>query len=689
MVRQSGNRNRKRLGSLLTILALLSVVPTPIASADPRWDQGRPFDPQPASGSLYAVSATTDKRLVRSFDGTKLFLETWLPIAKDGGPPPPTRVPTVLVMTPYSMEGKIYESYVAARDVLVTRGYAFSVMHTRGTGSSEGCLTLLGPEEAADGAEVIEYIGTEAPWADGNVGTFGSSYVGATQIATATGGDPHKLRFLRAMVVGNPAASWYDHLTHDGVPSWIEGPAKAFYYLEKSFFPYSGVGDLLSGPQEVEYSLNARLSPGGIPARQAPGKIHCQPENLAAGADKSGDVTPWFAARDWRQGADKIEAATLMFHGALDRTVPTIVQAGLFDRIQAPKAGVFGDFGHPAGLESVEREESVVFGSECRLPDESGLCLKPGPGIRPDWWEMVVAWYDHHLKGIDTGTASWPVAQVESNDGVWRAEPNWPATGGPAGHLVLGPGTLGVEPAPEPSSTYTEAVVQTDRSWADRTEGSFVSFDSGPLEDRLEITGMPVLDLWVQLDKPDAHIAAEIETFDAEGNPIESRTRSGSTVGFRSMRHLEPFMNGRFVQSQGQDAPINEPIHTVVRFRPVDLVVPPGGRVVLTIAGTQRWSTVGLPTEHPNWPSLANATVTILHDCEHMSALRFVMPRERMDVLDVATPDDPDVGDTGVFSRGNAWGHQPKIDSDGGIATEPVCGQEPIRFDEFFGSEIE
>lgn len=649
---------------------------------------GRPFKPEPVSEPIYGVSETTDTRTVDSFDGTKLFLETWLPVSTEGGPPPPDRLPTVLVMTPYAMQGRISESYVAARDTLVRAGYAFSVMHTRGTGSSEGCLTILGPEEADDGAEVIEYIGTKAPWSDGNIGTFGASYVGGTQIATATGGDPYKIRFLKAMVVGAPAASWYDVVSHDGVPSWVAGPANAAYYLDGSLFPYSSAGGIvLYGPQEIEYAATARVSPGGTPAQQAPEKIGCQPDNLAAGFDRSGDVSSWFAERDWRQNADEIEAATLMFHGALDRNVPTTVQMGLFDRIEAPKAGVFGDFGHPASLESVEREESLIFGSNCLVPEESGFCLKPTSAIRTDWWEMVLAWYDQHLKGVDTGTASWPVAQVEGNDGLWRAEPNWPATGGPAGHLVLGPGTLGVEPPANSSSTYTEAALSPDRDWSARSEGTYVTFDSGALEDRLEITGMPLLDLWVQLDRPDAHIAAEIETFDAEGNRIESATRSGSTVGFRSLRHLEPFGDGRFTQAEPREAPIGEPIHTVVRFRPVDLVVPPGGRVTLTIAGTQRWSRPGVPTEEPSWPSLANATVEILHSCEHMSALRFVMPRDRIDFLDVATADDETIGgDSPPY--GNAYGHIPRVVSDGGgLATEAPCGDAPLRYEEFFGPE--
>ena len=668
-------RIKKQLCSLLTLIALLGVVPMPIAKANPRSDEGRPFDPQPASESLYEVSATTDKRTLTSPDGTELFLETWLPAPKDGGPVPPARVPTVLMMTPYAMEGKISESYVPVRDRLVSAGYAFSVMHTRGTGSSGGCLTLIGPEEAADGAEAIRFIGEEAPWRDGNVGTFGSSYPGGTQIATAVGGDQDKLKYLKAMIVGNPAASWYDFINHDGVPAWVAGPANAQFYLERSFLPYSGgPADVVAfGPGEVEYGLQSRLSPGGIPARQASEKLDCQPENYAAAVDRSGDVTPWFAARDWGRGAHKISAATLMFHGHLDHNVPTIVQSGLFDRIAAPKAGIFGDFDHRAILESADAEASVLFPRD------------PSEAYRTDFWDMVLAWYDQHLKGIDTGTASWPVAQVEGSDGVWRAEPDWPATGGPAGHLVLGPGTLGVEPLANSSSTYTEAAVSPDRGWADRIEGTYVSFDSGPLEERLEITGMPLLDLWVQVDKPDAHIAAEIETFDAEGNRIESATRSGSTVGFRSMRHLDPFVNARFAQAEGRDAPVGEPIHTTVRFRPVDLVIPPGGRVTLTIAGTQRWASPGIPTEEPNWPSLANTTVSILHGCEQMSALRFVMPRERQDVLDVATPTDPEVGDP---LQGNAWGQSLKIESDGGIASDPVCGQAPIRYEEFFGMEI-
>lgn len=679
MARQAGIRQRPiRRGLTILAASLLLVGVTPPVSASTE-GVGRPFDPTPVSEPLYAVSETTDQRRVPSGD-IELFLETWLPVAKDGGPQVPERVPTVLVMTPYAMEGRIYESYVAAREVLVSRGYAFAVMHTRGTGSSGGCLTLLGQKEAHDGAEVIAHIATQAPWSDGTVGTFGTSYVGGTQIATAAGGDDEKLQYLKAMVVGAPAASWYDIGLQDGVPSYAAPQLQALYYAQGSYFPYSSPLDLfVYGPAEIEYGLRSRTSPGGIPIEHAHERADCQLENIAAAMNKDGDVTPWYAERDWRRGVDNIRAATLMYHGHLDRAVPTHVQSGLFDRITAPKTGIFGDFGHSVALESVEPEETTLFPRS------------PSKAERLDFWDMVVAWYDQHLKGLAAETESWPVAQVEGSDGLWRAEPNWPATGGPAGHLVLGEGTLGREPAVDGSSTYTETVIPFDRD-SGRPTGSYVKFESGPLEDRLEITGMPILDLWVELDKPDAHIAAEIETFDANGAPIETfdadgvPTRSGTTVGFRSMRHLDQFANGRFVQEKGEDAPAGV-FNTVVRFRPVDLVVPAGGSVTLTIAGQQRWDRFLPPTQHPNWPSLSHTTVKVLHNCEHMSALRFVMPRERFDLLDVATPDDPEVAEPQP-PYGNAFGHTPDIVSDGGIATDPICGQEPTRFNEFFGEEI-
>lgn len=272
------------------------------------------------------------------------------------------------------------------------------------------------------------------------------------------------------------------------------------------------------------------------------------------------------------------------------------------------------------------------------------------------------------------------MAQVQGTDGQWREEPEWPTTGGPVGHLALGEGTLGVA-APSGSTTFREGLPFHDESPIQNPSGFQAVWESGPLPGRLQMTGQPVLDLWVRLDQPDAHLAAELETFDAAGEPIPG----GSVLGFRSMRHLDPLpRNNRFAQERGRPAPVDTPIRVLLRFNPGDLVVPTGGRVRVTIAGAEGDST-GLEGAFvpspvvifggPSWPSLSFTTVTILHDCEHPSALRFVMPRKRPQLLNVREKDEkgPLRGVSGPLPSSDA----------AGLAAAPVCGKGPIRLPMF------
>ncbi|HVE64840.1 MAG TPA: CocE/NonD family hydrolase C-terminal non-catalytic domain-containing protein [Mycobacteriales bacterium] len=48
------------------------------------------------------------------------------------------------------------------------------------------------------------------------------------------------------------------------------------------------------------------------------------------------------------------------------------------------------------------------------------------------------------------------------------------------------------------------------------------------LPGRLEMMGQPIVDLWVTLDRPDAHIAARLDAFDSDGKAIPYASTSGT-----------------------------------------------------------------------------------------------------------------------------------------------------------------
>jgi predicted acyl esterase len=402
------------LGFALAAVAVAAVLTSvPPSSADT--DLARAFTPTPLSAPLYGVSSTTRTAIVKAADGVDLFVEAWLPVAKNGNVPP-ARVPVVLVASPYVVKGSVESTRTL--NALVPRGYGYVQMHVRGFGQSGGCVDLFGPKEADDTATVIQWLGTRAPYSNGVVGGYGVSYPGGTIVNAAARGGANKTQYLKAIVVGAPEVSEYDaRWIFDGVPSFLLGPLHVLNYMGQSYFP--------------------NLQPAVPDIPHLPQKPGCQPAHIASTVgDINGNFTPYFNDHENRRFVKNIKAAVLMTHGHADLIpiggVPPMVQAGLFDKIPAttPKAGIFGVFGH-------------------------------SNPPRDDWVDTMVAWYDKWLKGLDTGADQWPVAQVQGTDGQWRAEPSWPQTGGPVGQLALtAGGGLGAT-APSGSTRFLEVGLET------------------------------------------------------------------------------------------------------------------------------------------------------------------------------------------------------------------------------------
>jgi predicted acyl esterase len=395
---------------------------------------------------------------------------------------------------------------------------------------------------------------------------------------------------------------------------------------------------------------------------------------VAPATNLDNSVIPYYFEREVRRWARDIKAATFMFHGFGDGIVPPTYQSGLFDRIDAPKTGLFGWWWH-----------------ETPAPEDRYTAIG-ADWARPDFYPMVLAWFDHHLMGIDNGVEGWPVAQVQDNTGQWRAEANWPATDGSQGQLLLGDGGLLGDLVPQDGarSSYTEEIVPFDRDSELNDPGTEVLFTTEPLTDPLHITGRPVLDLWMILDKPDAHVAVELETFDADGNPLDAPFSAGNGVvfGARSMQHNDAFVDGLFLQDTAQPAPMGSPFQTQIRLDTVDLVIPEGGFMRLRIAGSARWGPGLEPPEaptifqHPTVTSGSATNVTILHDCNFISALRFEMPSKHPDFLNVREIDEEGATLTPAPVHG-----RPQT-TDGGIATDRVCGKQRGGPDGSFGAEI-
>lgn len=612
------------------VAASASILLAPSAAhADSAPDRGRAWAPRPASKALFgskppSEDPETQQHFVTAHDGTQLYVETWLPEAKDGREPP-AKVPTIMIMTAYVKQG--LEQYPANGptpnfiEYFNARGYAVAQAHVRGSGESGGCMEQTGPNQIRDGAYVVEYLGKEAPWSSGRVGMYGISYTAETQISTAGLGDAEKLGYLKAIVPVASLGGQYDWNYMDGVP-WMAQPA------------FGNAGYFAIG-----------MAPGVIPAPQHyPEKLECQAEVMGSTTNQTGDYTEYWRSREYRGGAPKVKAATLYVHGLRDFNVTPMTLAGFFDRLpeSTPHKGLFGVWHHsfPSTHAAVE-------------PDWA----------RADWYDMVTAWFDRYLKEIDTGVEAWPDVQVQASTGEWWAVDEFPTTGGPLGQLALGPdGALGTA-RPSGDTSYTEPLLPL------ASEGHAAVFETRRLEEPLHLTGQPMLDLWLTSDKPDGHLTANLSVIGPDGRPL---THDGSnethhrTYGLRSLQHIDPMSRGWFEQEAGKAVPVNEPVRVTVRFLPTDLVVPAGGALRLTIAGYLAGSTGG------SLPSGAGSRITLLHDCRYPSALRFRMPDPHAHLLNVREHDEADLQKL-ASDRTARIG----VRDGGGLATESVCGVGP------------
>lgn len=94
------------------------------------------------------------------------------------------------------------------------RGYAVINVDSRGSWASEGYLNVLGPQEAYDGYDTIEWIARQ-PWSNGRVGLCGVSYLAIVQWRIAQLNPPH-------LACINPwegyTDAYRDHTHNGGIP---------------------------------------------------------------------------------------------------------------------------------------------------------------------------------------------------------------------------------------------------------------------------------------------------------------------------------------------------------------------------------------------------------------------------------------------------------------------------------------
>jgi putative CocE/NonD family hydrolase len=148
-------------------------------------------------------------------DGTLLAVDIYRPMLNDQIIEEP--LPVIWTHTRYQRarrlpDGDVEPGLGGARN-LIPYGYVISVVDARGSGASFGIRTFeFTPEEAQDAYDITEWLAAQ-PWCDGNVGMSGGSYLGITQLFAAAQAPPS----LKAIFPAMHVFDIYDEFLANGI----------------------------------------------------------------------------------------------------------------------------------------------------------------------------------------------------------------------------------------------------------------------------------------------------------------------------------------------------------------------------------------------------------------------------------------------------------------------------------------
>jgi len=486
-------------------------------------------------------------------DGVRIAINLHLPAGLASG----ARLPTILHQTRYyrSMElrwplrmlltGKPFHHITIiarCRKRFVASGYAWVDVDVRGSGASYGGRVCeWSPDEIRDGAEIVDWI-VGQPWSTGKVGALGTSYNGTAAEFLLVNRHPA----VRAIA---PRFALFDSYTDIAFPggihaAWFTDTWGRYNDALDRNAPHEVIGGwvklLVTGVQPVQGDRDRSLRAGAIAAHRDNYDVHGQAlsvtfrddvapsdpyhnelathlEPVGTPIDESGSIN-LFSPHNYWHDVEASGAPVYSYSGWFDGAYP---HSAIKRFLTIPTAGsrlILGPWNHGGGwhIDPLGQPTRARF-------DHNGELLR---------------FFDHHLKESDTGIGSEPrVHYFTMVEGRWKAADTWPPPAATLSYYLAADRGLGLDPPACESSadeyvvdqtagtgehsrwrtqlTIGEAVRYPDRSAQD---AKLLTYTSEALDHPLEVTGHPVITLFVTSTASDGTFFVYLEDVDARGH---------------------------------------------------------------------------------------------------------------------------------------------------------------------------
>jgi predicted acyl esterase len=365
-------------------------------------------------------------------------------------------------------------------EYFVSRGYVHILADCIGTGHSEGAFRVFTKKEFETAHDLIEWA-AQQPWCNGNVGLLGMSYFAQIQYGIAAERPPH----LKAIFPHDAAADIYRHWAYHG---GILDLGFCHHWWPQVLVQKLETLDIQGA--ELERMVDMAKNNPDIRSWPYAYVALCYPEKNQHLFDLI--VHPYDGPFYWeRSGYTKLDRINIPSYLLSRWTAWSIHLPGAFVAYQGIRA--------PKKLMITIPESGVGFN-------------------RP-WHEnhdLVLRWYDHWLRGIDTGIMDEPPIKIlVQGTNQWRYENEWPLARTKwtkfylRGNLMLDETAPGGDEGPESFSNKP--------GLKPGQPVPCLKFATAPLTQDVEITGPSALYLHASLNTDDTDWMVEIRDLDASG----------------------------------------------------------------------------------------------------------------------------------------------------------------------------
>ena len=467
------------------------------------------------SEEIYTSSVRTSQYLTMR-DGIKIAIDIKRPAIKDKVVEEP--LPVIWTHTRYRRATIRGGKVIGELDSpiyfhLLRRGYVLAAADVRGAGASFGSWQGITTEEAKDAYEITEWLASQ-PWCDGNVGMLGGSYLGITQLMTASTNPPH----LKAIF---PVVAMFDlyHFSYQGGVLYDD--------WQKHWSELTGYMDTESIAAPVDGEEGVALLKAAV-----------------AGHKTNRPIYDILSPLKYRNSIDEVTGSRPYYEWLPSGYVKEINQSGIpiyqwcgwFDSFTKDGILMYRNYTTPKKLVMSAMSHS-----------------SPNPKIIQEVFTIALPemqrWFDYWLKGIDNGIMEEPDIHYHvmkaPNEWEWRTADEWPLPeqsltkyyldAGPSGSIEsVNDGQLSTAPPSDNSGKDDYAVDYTTTSgpatrWDNAVGEGFdysgigendkkgLTYTTDVLDVDVEVTGHPVAHLWVSSTATDGDFFVYLEEVDAEG----------------------------------------------------------------------------------------------------------------------------------------------------------------------------